>query len=158
MKIASLNEIKKGLKSLPEEETLAIMLRLIKYKKENKELIHYLLFEAQDENSYIEAVKEEMYEGFEEMNMTNLYWAKKTVRKVLRITNKHIKYSGDKQTEIQLLMYFCQLVKESGLRLDRSVALSNLFDRQLLKIEKALGTIHEDLQYDYRLELEDILN
>ena len=37
-----------------------------------------------------------------------------------------------------------------------NVSLQNIFDRQVVMIEKAIGMLHEDLQYDYNLELKEL--
>jgi len=131
-------------------------MRLAKYKKENKELLTYLLFEANDEEAYIEGVKREINLGFEGMNRSNLYFAKKSIRKTLRITNKYIKYSGSKQTEVELLIYFCRTLKDYNLPLKSSTVLSNLYQKQLQRIRKALSSLHEDMQYDYKDDLESL--
>lgn len=157
MKAASLNELKNELKSFPTAQLLELCLHLAKYKKDNKELLTYLLFEAQDENAYIKSVKDLITEQFESINKSNLYFAKKTIRKILRTTGKYIRYSGSHQTEAELLLFFCTKLKNSELSMHQSTALSNLYQRQIQKIEKALATMHEDLQYDYREELSKIM-
>ena len=66
MKAASLKEIKLELGALHPQQLLELFLRLAKYKKENKELLTYLLFEKIDENQYVCNVKllaDEMFEG-----------------------------------------------------------------------------------------------
>lgn len=156
MKIASITQLKKELKGMPAERHMDIILRLSKYKKETKELLHYLIFEADDEQSYIEAVKEDIDEAFETVNAANLYWAKKTIRKTLRVTTKNIRFSGQKETEVELLIYFCQVLKDSGLPIHQSTVLQNLYDRQIMKIEKALSYLHEDLQFDYQSEVDKL--
>ena len=60
MKAASLSEIKKELLGQDESTVQELCMRLAKYKKENKELLTYLLFEAHNEPTYIENVKEEL--------------------------------------------------------------------------------------------------
>ena len=92
MQSASISEIKKELKELPQEVLFNYCLHLAKYKKENKELLNYLLFEANDEFAYIAKAKQEIESQFTDMNLSNTYLAKKTIRKVLRTTNKYIKY------------------------------------------------------------------
>ena len=154
MKAASLNELKIELKTIPPAQLLDICLHLAKYKKENKELLSYLLFEASDELSYVKSVKDLMDEQFDDINKSNIYFAKKTIRKILRVTSKYIKYSGLRQTEVELLLYFCKKLNQSGIPIHTSTALSNLYQRQIQKIEKALSVMHEDLQYDYQKELD----
>jgi predicted CopG family antitoxin len=154
MKAASVAELKKKLGEMPPQVLKELCLRLVKYKKENKELLTYLLFSADDEEGYIQEIKEEMDEAFEEINSANLYWAKKSIRKILRLAAKYIKYSGNKQTEVEVLLYFCRKMLDSGIKFKSSTTLLNLYERQVIKITKALSTLHEDLQYDYADELE----
>lgn len=156
MKAASLSELKKELSLLKPADVLACCMRLTKYKKENKELLTYLLFEINNEESFIESVKKDMDEQFSEINKSNTYFAKKTVRKILRLTNKQIKYSGLPQTEIELLIYFCKKLIAAKLKLNESAALYNLYQNQLKKINKSISKLHEDLQYDYMREIEDL--
>lgn len=149
MEIASITHLKNELKNLPPEELLNICIRLAKYKKENKELLHYLLFESMNESAFVELVKQEIDEQFSHLNRSSFYLAKKTLRKVLKTTRKYIRFSNSKQTEIELLIYFCQKMKESGLRMRSSRTVTNLYARQVERIKKVLAMLHEDLQFDY---------
>lgn len=123
MKAASVSEIKQQLKELDKKELTEICLRLIRYKKENKELVTYLLFEAGDEQAYIRSVKEEMEEGFAQINLSNVYLAKKTLRKILRIANKFIRYSGSKTVEAEVLLHYLTNFKGLQLKWQKSTAL-----------------------------------
>ncbi len=156
MKIASVNELKAELNNLPAAELVEICVRLTKYKKDNKELLNYLLFQSHDEQGYVNSVKEEIIDSFIEVNRSNPYFAKKTIRKILRIANKYIKHTGSKQVEIELLLHFCIVLKESGIAIEKNTALNNLYHAQIRKIEKTIATLHEDLQYDYRKELDKL--
>jgi hypothetical protein len=153
MKTATIQELKQELLAVNQPKLLELCLRLAKFKKENKELLTFLLFEAHDEEAYINSVKELIDEGFTEVPKPNLYLTKKTLRKILRITNRYIKYAGSKQTEAALLIYFCQKMKVSGIPYAKSTVLNNLYEQQLKKINTALKTLHEDLQYDYLREV-----
>ncbi len=156
METASISIIKKELKNIAPEELQAIVTRLAKYKKENKELLSYLLFDACNEQEYIENVKAEIDEQFSNLNRTSFYLAKKTIRKVLKTTNKHIRFSGSKETEIQLRIYFCEKLKTSGLNYKASRVVFNMYINQIKRINKVLSMLHEDLQYDYREEVENL--
>ena len=149
MKLASVNEIKEELLHLSQKDLLAYCMRLVKFKKENKELMNYLLFQSNNQALYLKQVKEEISELYKEINSTNLYFAKKSLRKILRITNKYIKHTSSGQVEIELLVHYCITLQSSGIPFERSTALNNLYQAQVKKIEKALSTLHEDLQYDY---------
>lgn len=155
MKTATINELKKELGALPPGQLAELCLRLARYKMDNKELLTYLLFEAHNPEGYIASVKEMMDAAFAELEPRgNLYFVKKSLRRILRLTGKHIRYIGSKQAETELLLYFCMKMKQAGIRMAGSVILTNLYNQQLKKIEKAIGQQHEDLQYDYRRQLE----
>ncbi len=158
MKAATVHEIKQALMGNTAKELAELCLRLAKFKKENKELLTYLLFEANDEEGYIKEVNQEISAEMDQIDPgQNLYFAKKSIRKILRIANKHIRYMGSKQAEVAILLHFCQCLKQSGIPFMKSTALNNLYNLQGKKIEKAISTLHEDLQYDYRRMVEDAL-
>ena len=156
MKAASLNEIKKELSYLDLKKVQELCMRLAKYKKENKELLTYLLFEADDESGYVTGVKNEIDDHFTLLPKSNVYLIKKSLRKILRITNKQIKYSEAKRTEVELRIHFCAKMKKSGIRSLSSQVLANMYNQQLKKIEIALAKLPEDLQYDYHNEFEQL--
>jgi hypothetical protein len=158
MTTASIQEIKKELRSHDAASLQELCVRLAKYKKENKELLNYLLFEAHNEQAYVESVKEEMHELFKAVPASNIYFIKKSLRRILRLVNKHIKYSGIAQTELEVRIFFCVKVKEAKVPLHVSTVLSNLYQQQVKKIESALAKMPEDIQADYERELKLILN
>lgn len=155
MKTASLQEIKQELHALPAAEVTALCLRLARFKKDNKELLAFLLFDAHNVEAFTNDVKADMDEAFETLNTSNIYLAKKTLRKVLRMANKYIKYTANKQTEVQLLLHFCTKLKASGIAVNRNKALNNMYLQQIKKINEALATLHPDIQYDL---IKDIKN
>ena len=156
MKAASLAEIKRELKDRDPEEVLAICLRLGRFKKENKELLTYLLFEAGDEDGYIQLLKEYIDDLFEEINTRHLYYVKKGRQKIVRFMYGSLRYSGQKQTEVETRMHLCRRIRESGIAIERHATINNLYHREIKRIEKALTALHEDLQADYRMELEEL--
>jgi hypothetical protein len=154
MKAASLKEIKVALQNLAQEEIEELCMRLAKYRKENKELLTYLLFEAQDESSYVQLVKEEMADLFETVPKgANTYYIKKTLRKILRFINRQVKYSGLKQTEIELRIGFCLKMKAAKIPMPIGSVLHNLYQQQIKKINSLLAKMPEDLQSDYGSEM-----
>jgi hypothetical protein len=156
MKTASLKEIKTELENTPPEKLLELCLRLTKFKKENKELLTYLLFEEGNEASYVASVKEVLNELFDTVNKTQLYFAKKTIRKIVRIANRYIKYSDCKTTEPDVLLHVCEKINDLNLDLKKNTALHNIYLSQLKKIKKAVASMHEDEQYDYLKMLEEL--
>ncbi|HLP52457.1 MAG TPA: hypothetical protein VK154_16330 [Chitinophagales bacterium] len=157
MKASTVHELKNELKHRSVPQLIELCNRLARFKKENKELLTYLLFEAHDEQGYIQSVKDEVDAQFAEIPGSNsLYLQKKSVRKVLRTVNKYNRYSGIKTTEIELLLYFSQKLKASGIKYKSSTTLNNLYESQLKKIGKLLPALHEDLQYDYQRQLNQL--
>jgi hypothetical protein len=157
MKAATIHEIKKELESLEPGQLAALCLRLGKFKKENKELLTYLLFEAHNEQDYVNEVKHDTTEEFHTIPNLNLYYAKKGLRRILRMVNKQIRYSGIPETELALRIHFCQEMKESSISMDKSTVLHNLYQQQLKKIQQTLSKLDEDLQYDYKNEIESLM-
>lgn len=156
MKAATVKELKTELTHQSQAELVELCLQLSKFKKENKELLTYLLYESENEEGYIESVKNEIDEQFELINTSSYFYIKKSVRKILRIVKKYIRYSKQKETEVELLLHFCYVLKNMQPSIFKNVSLTNIFNRQVLLIKKSIATLHEDLQYDYNLELEDL--
>ena len=149
MKAGTIHEIKQELLAVKPAELIELCLRLARFKKENKELLTYLLFEAHDEQGYINNIKKEIDNLFETINLSHLYYAKKTLRKIVRVINKYCRYSSNRQTEIELRIYFCQMLRLSGIPFHRNTIISNLYESQLKKINIMLVTLHEDLQHSW---------
>lgn len=157
MKAATLHELKQELTHLPPKEVLDLCLRLGRFKKENKELLTYLIFEAHDERAFIANVKADIDAEFAAIPKdNNLYLIKKSLRKILRTITKYIRFTGSKIVEVEMLLYYCKVLKQSGIPIHKTTALTNLYEGQLKKIKKALSSLHEDLQYDYSRELEEL--
>ncbi len=153
MKAVTLKEISQELHNLSPKELRDLCLRLARFKKENKELLTYLLFESSDEALYVESVKKEIDLKFEQVNKKSYYFIKKGLRRILLTAKKYIRYSHNKKTEIDLLIYYCLKLKKFTPSIQRKAALRNLYLRQIAAIREKLGSLHEDLQYDYSLEL-----
>ena len=156
MKTVSLQEIKQELQHLNLKEVQELCLRLARFKKDNKELLGYLLFQAHNEESYVQGIKEELDELFTEINTSHVYFAKKSLRKILRVAGKHTKYSCNKQTEVEVLLHFCTKLKASGLAKEKNAVIHKLYLTQLKKVQKLVAALHEDLQYDYIKAIETL--
>lgn len=158
MKAVTIKELNRELSIRTPKELRDLCLRLSRFKKENKELLTYLLFESSDEASYIESVRMEIDMQFELINRKNNYLIKKNVRKILVNTRKYIRYSQKKKTEVDLLIYFCKKLKENLTTIRNNAGLLKLFDRQIENISGKVKFLHEDLQYDYEDELNALKN
>jgi len=157
MKAEKLSDIKKELQSLNNDQLVSLCLRLAKYKKENKELLSYLLYEADNPVAYAEAVKAVLIDEFHTLKKYD-YHSAKQLRKILRLLAKHAKYTGSQEAELLLLLWFCKnYLLYADLR-SHYKPLHNIFIKQMEKIRKIFPKLHEDLQFDYASEYEQILD
>lgn len=156
MKIASLSELKKEIKHLETDELIDLVSRMAKFSKENKELLNYLLFESDFESNYVDKIKENINQQFAELNVREIRYLKKGLQRMVREIKKWVKYSGNKQTEIEVWIHFCQQISVRNIRISRYPVLINLYNRQLKTVEKAISSLDEDLQYDYREDFLEI--
>jgi hypothetical protein len=155
VKAAGLAEIKKELQELSKTELLDLCLALAKYKKDNKEYLGYLLFEAHDKSAFANEIRRIIdHEMGELRKQPNLYFVKKGLRRVLRIVNRYCKYISDKALEADLHIYFCTRLKESGIPFHKEKRIVNLYAAELKKINTLVGSLHEDVRADYRGSIE----
>ncbi|MBU3926961.1 MAG: hypothetical protein KKB74_04085, partial [Bacteroidetes bacterium] len=68
-----------------------------------------------------------------------------------------IRYSKNKQTEVELLIHFCTRLKNMKPSIKNNHVLTNLMERQIELIRKSLLSMHEDLRYDYEMEINHFL-
>jgi hypothetical protein len=152
MPTASLSELRRAINNVPSGELPDLCLRMARYKKENKELLSYLLFDADDEPGFIRNVKEGIDQHFHELNRGTPYLTKKGLRKTLSFMNQRIRYSGQKRTEAELLIYFCKEFRKN-VPFVNNITIKNLYLRQIQRLRKTIGMLHEDLQFDFNEEL-----
>lgn len=148
MRIEKLSDIKKELRSLNPEALTEICIRLAKYKKENKELLSYLLYDADNSLNYAEEVKSTLLTNFQSLNKS-AYTSTKEIRKIVRLLAKHAKYTASKEVEIELLLWFAARFLEYADTRSSHKPLQTIFSRQIEKIKRILPKLHEDLQFDY---------
>lgn len=157
MKSATVAELKKELEHLPPSRAAELTLRLARFKKENKELLTFLLYESHDIPGFIRQVKDEMDDEFLKMNRDTLYLTKKSLRKVLRTIGKYCRYIGTTEAEVELLIHFIGNIHKTNIPFRDGVVINNLYENQLKKIRKLINDLDEDLRYDWERELEAAL-
>jgi len=156
MKTPTLKEIKQKLKTLPASRVMELFLKLLRSRKENKELVSYLLFESHNEAGYVESIKEEINEEFSLLPAATKYLTKKALRKILRSISKYARQMGSKQAEVEIRIHFCKKLKTSAIRLKSNATLDNIYLRQIRKINTQIELLHEDLGYDYKRMLDEL--
>lgn len=156
MKAATIKSLKDELAHKSTDELKELCLQLARFKVENKELLTYLLFEAHNEEQYIENCKLFIDNLFDEIDTKNVYYVRKKIRKILSSSKKLIRFSKKKETEAEILLHFCKKLKNYTPFFRRSTRLQNIFQTQLKMAKNAILKLHEDLQYDYQLELDNL--
>lgn len=156
MKIASLAEIKKELSYLNEKELKDLILDLSKFSTDNKTYLFFKLFEKANPRLFIEMVMEEIEFEFVKANTKHYHFAKKSVQAIRRKLNKNLKLTKDKSAQIELIIFFCEKMKLYGYLTFGHPVIENLFNIQIRKIERLISGIHEDLQYDYQYQLDEL--
>lgn len=147
--VASLSEIKAELSHLNELELKELCLKLARFKLDNKAYLSYLLFESENEQLFIENVKNFIQEEMELVNKSNYYLAKKGLRKILKSLKKFISFSKNKQTEVEILGFFCLQLESFAPSIFKNQTLTNLYIQQKRLAKKALQKLHPDLQGDF---------
>ncbi|TWT65355.1 hypothetical protein [Allorhodopirellula solitaria] len=152
MKPATISELKRALAPLSHDELLDACVRLAKFKVDNKLLLTYLTLKSGDEAGYVDEVCADIDEELPARGMIH----KKTLRRIIRMMEKCIRFSGDKETELQIRIHFCCQISERGLQWGRCRVSENMYLAQRKKIEKALEKVHPDLQYDFRQQMQGL--
>ena len=153
MKAETISELKKALVRLDQEDLLNAVLRLARFKVENKELLTYLLFMADDEQGYANHLCDEIDELFIGVDR---YMHKKTLRKIIRWMNKCLRFSANKETEIQVRIHFCETLNASRIPYHKARVTLNMYNGQIKKIERAAEKLHEDLRSDIERQLKPL--
>jgi hypothetical protein len=146
-----LQDIKKELQHLSGLQIADLCLRLARHKKENKELLAYLLFESNNQADFVEKIKAEVGFMFSQLPVRS-YEAAKYLRKILRLISKYIKFMASKEAEIELLLNFCAGYIQYADRKTSYKPLRLVLIRQIEKVRTAIGKLHEDLQMDFANE------
>jgi DNA repair ATPase RecN len=156
MPVYSLSEIKKELKYLTPDELRELCARLGRFKAENKILMTYELFYKEQEETFVEHIKEELSDSFSNINTNSYFYMKKTIRKILKQIRLFSRLSRSKSTEIELLLFFCEELNQLNPSIHNNKMLGNLYRRQIEHMNKRLNSLHPDLQYDYRKMIEEL--
>ena len=152
MKAASIAELKKELLRLEHGDLLDACLRLARFKKDNKELLTYLLFLSDNERGFVSSLCQEIDEQF---SLTpNAH--KKTIRKVIRWMNKVLRFTKVKDTEVEVRLHFCRVLRSSKTPIRSSKVVTNMYNGQLKKVRKVIEKFHPDIQREIEREVQGL--
>lgn len=155
MQIPSLSEIKKELSYLNEKEVNELLLDIVKFSRENKAYLYFRLYSRDNPGLFVEMVQQELEEEFAKANRSNSYYVKKSSQTIRRKLNKNLKLSKNKTDQIDLILFFCEKLKEYGYLKSRNPIVDNLYQVQLGKAKKLISGLHEDLKWDYEMKMEE---
>ena len=74
----------------------------------------------------------------------------------MRLLKKYARYSNSKETEVELLIYYCYKLQTLKPSINNNLTLTNIYLKQIENIEKKIIKLHEDLQFDFREKLEQL--
>lgn len=148
MAAEKLTTIKKELAQKTEQELIQLCLQMAKLKTENKEMLTYLLFDADEPLQYAERIKEEIDVIFWHMPQ-HQYSSIKHLRKCIKLINKYARFSKSKQGEVELLLHFSERFLGKMDSNSSFKPLQILLFRAMHKSKQIIVKMHEDLQFDY---------
>jgi hypothetical protein len=143
-----LSDLKKELLELSKPELIQLCLRVAKLKRENKELLAYLIFDSEDPIFYAQKLKPEIKEVFEQP-FQHAYYLTKSIRKAMRLITKYYRFTSNKQGETELLIYLVEEFYLSWRNEYRYQALGKVIYRCLEKAQSNLKKIDEDFRADF---------
>lgn len=142
------SDLKKELQHLSATELTALCLRMARFKKENKELLTYLLFKADNPEAFVQEYKEEMDNQFKQLSGKS-YFVVKSLRKIALLMNNQIRYSGLEMVKVELQLHFCSNYIIYIYHHSSYKPLHSVFYRFAEKTKAVIQKMHEDLQHDY---------
>ncbi|MEN2282087.1 hypothetical protein AAGF08_08105 [Algoriphagus sp. SE2] len=156
MQIPSLAEIKRELSYLNEKELREFIIDLSKFSRDNKAYLFFKLYGREQQGLYVQMVQEELELEFQNARDDHSYYAKKSAQKIRRKMNKLLRLSKEKTDQIEVILFFCEKMKEKGFLKHGNLVLDNLYNTQVAKVKKLISGLHEDLQFDYEGRIEAI--
>jgi hypothetical protein len=156
LEISSTKEIKQELQHLEKADLIELCLNLVKAKKFNKELVHVMLFEQNNLHDYIQEIKADTALLFDDVHRTNAFYAKKTLRKIVKHCNNYCQFANEPIVYVDVLLHFCDCFKETVPSLFKNPVTENIYKSQFKKALKYIAMLHEEEQYDYKKQLENL--
>lgn len=157
MKTASIHQLKSELHAMEPQQIAEICLKLAKFKKENKEYLDYLVWGSVDSEQYVEDLKSEISDMFQNIQVDrNFYLVKKSIRKIQRFVNRYCKYLIEKELCCELRMFFIESLIQFIQDWNCRAQAQKIVQAELSKIEAFIGKLHEDYQFDYTLRYNEL--
>ena len=156
MSPATIEDIKKELQTLPAKKVLELTLKLARFKKENKELLTYLLFEAGDTEGYVQSLQIEIDEMMADIHKAPSAVVKKQLRRITRLITRQGKYMASKSAAAELHLHFCTSISQHPENLLNITSAQTIYQQQVNKLSKLIPTLESDLQYDLQQKFDTL--
>jgi len=151
MSASKLNDLKKEIISIGRKDLETICLQLAKHKVENKDLLAYLLFDAEDPIKYASKIKLELDDFFQiSFPAKTNYNAAKLLRKAYKLITKYSKFTKSAAGEIELILHFSELFLNHFSLHNHYQPLRYLYVRSISRTGKIFLKLHEDIRMDYK--------
>ncbi|MFM7709422.1 MAG: hypothetical protein ACKO5C_00765 [Ferruginibacter sp.] len=149
-------ELRKRTADLQTSELIQLLSRLMRFKRENKELVAYELFVRDQPEVWFSEIRESFNSELETMNTSHPYFMKKTMRKLIRRAKTYARYAGDPAIESELFCGLLEVFNEHHLHVHPSDIVRKIYYDTFTRLEKNISKLHEDLQYDFERRLADL--
>jgi len=155
-KTPSIAVLKKELSYRSEQEIIDFCVTLIKFNRENKELLNYLLIDEVEKEVFLNEIKITISANFLDINFRSYHILRKSVRKILKLTKKYIKLINEPIKELTLLIHFNQELITCLPKLKNYPSIENYFISNIKKMESIVAKLHPDLHYDYINDINEL--
>ena len=167
MKLSEHKDLKKEIIALPEKEKDKLLLRLVAKDKILTEHLHFLLLEDQSNlEDRVADVKAEIVAAVEMLTLTPKTNAKDTLvvlRKAIKQINHFYKVTkaGVEEIELKLMLFNLAPIvykfKVYSAMKNHEDLLANYMIKAVLVLLRKLDKLHEDLQFDLKEEVNQLL-
>ena len=154
MEIAGLAEIRKELIHQSPDELIELVLRLARFRQDNKALTGYWLFNRQDPNQFLQQVHIALEDGFRTLNFSSGYWVKKGLRKWQRQVNLYGRICGEAWMQADMQSYYVWICLRAQSRLAEPLYLASLVAAAEKKRLSFVKKLDADLQHDLQRQFE----
>ncbi len=167
MKLSEHKELKQEILALPPKEKDKLLLRLVGKDKVLTERLHFVLLEDEaDLAQRVAAIKENIMavrQGLKMLKNLNAKEVLAQMRKLAKQVNHHYKVTKASYEEVELRLFLLNHT-ELGFKTgffssykNHEQVLANYFVKYVLMTIRKFKALHEDLQYDLKDEMNEIL-
>lgn len=158
MDAASLADIRKELAHQSPAELMELVVRLARFRLDNKALIGYWLFDRTNQAQFLAQVHLALDEALASMNFSSAYFVKKSLRKWQRQVNLYGRICGEPWMLADLQGYYvwtCLRAQKKVMYPDYFVELIRAAQR---KFNTLLLKLEPDMQHDMQRQFERWIN